>query len=214
MIKVIPLFSILFLSFYIPEPAQNLEEIQKVYERNRLDEELRAMVRLPEYQAKAYPGGWKYFCNIAARDILSNKDNEKYSGWFGNFFSYYSYDIKAIFPTFTSILSTPIDKAYRGALAAIKRGLVKSLMPREAQERANEGAVIWVVAPSWVFTFGHEAIVAPDWQAYSHTRGCKIAQAGKYCCIGYARDSRIFGERYRDTRILYIEFPRCANGTI
>ncbi len=203
---VVIAFSVVFLSGYVPRETADKKTDETKGARLRLDKELCILVRMDEYAPVWIGNEQRYFCNIAARDFMSNRQSEEYEGWFGNFLSHYGYDVTPVFPDFVSQLTTPVDVAYKKTLKAISLGKVKSLTAAEAQKRANECVVIWIIAPSWVFRLGHEAIVSPDERPFNHDWGVYVAQCGMYCCKAYARDSRVFGEMYLNKDILYVEF--------
>ena len=210
---------------FIVKSLRSKEEETAYYEKDMLSVEIKNdeqkarrlkaaldyAVKLPYYQ-KGYElnddGTPKYFCNVWARKFLLGifdyglYDMEKDEGFY-----WLNYDISPVFGDDMSkaCYGTTIEDAYDKAIKATMLGKVKQIQPKLAQDRANEGRVIWAVCkkPGWQ----HELIIYPDDEFYDDILGPKVAQAGaKNFSNKYISDPWCFGENWKTLDIRFYEF--------
>lgn len=160
-------------------------------------------VNMKSYKAVKYRKKELTFCNLYARDILDNREYEKYKNWKGMYIDAYACDVSSVFTYPESVIGLSIEIAYQRALVAKKQGKIKELTMEQAQQRVNEGIPVWITSD----LFTHEALVCPDFNPYDPKKGCLLAQAGRYNGIFYASDSRAFGRWFKSKDIKFYEFP-------
>lgn len=147
------------------------------------------------------------YCNVLNRKIArgcfdfglwDNRQDSEYN-WL-------KWDLKAGYPgrNYSSIFYNMGCRTSKNtAIDSAKKGLIKELTCKEAQERANCGIYICGI------NNGHEIVVYPDLEnEYDDTRGCKIAQAGWYNISNvYISGKECWGTNWKNKDIHFFEFP-------
>lgn len=155
------------------------------------------------------------YCNITVYDILDVQCNavwnvlvqigasHKWKYPMGQSIYAFDFDIRPIMPNgdYNKILSAPIPKVHKLALNAAKKGLVRKLTWKEAQELANAGIPSIIISTK----INHVAITAPNFQwdgiskkwkllPYDSDIGVYTGNPGDVNSMMYMNDSRGFGK--------------------